>query len=62
MNEHFEHDDCPECGEPSVPLEKVPDQSLRGCPDCGHAWFEDLHTHVKRQVRRVRAERCLAKA
>lgn len=40
--ERFPHDVCPECGTPSVPLEKVPDQSLRGCPKCGEEWFEDL--------------------
>ena len=29
--EHYEHDDCPKCGKPSVPYEGVPDQTLRGC-------------------------------
>lgn len=38
--ERFEHEACPECGGPSVPAEKVPDQALRGCPRCGHTWFE----------------------
>lgn len=42
VQENYEHDDCPECGTPSVPFEGVPDQSFRGCEKCGHEWFEDL--------------------
>ena len=42
VNENYEHDDCPKCGTPSVPYEGVPDQSFRGCENCGHEWFEDL--------------------
>jgi hypothetical protein len=42
--EHFKHDACPECGAASLPAEKVPDQTLRGCPNCGHTWFEDLNS------------------
>lgn len=41
--EHFEHDACPGCGRPSVPLEGVPDQSGHGCGVCGREWFEDLN-------------------
>jgi hypothetical protein len=26
------------------PQEHVPDQTLRGCPNCGHTWFEDLNS------------------
>lgn len=40
--EAFPHDNCPKCGTPSVPGEKVPDQSLRYCVSCEHQWFEDL--------------------
>jgi hypothetical protein len=40
--EHFAHDVCPGCGNPSTPLEGVPDQSGRGCGQCGREWFEDL--------------------
>ena len=31
---------CPECGEivNTVPAEEVPDQALRGCPECGAVW------------------------
>ena len=36
-----DHDDCPKCGTPSTPGEGVPDQALRGCPNCGETWFED---------------------
>lgn len=42
MMEHFDHDDCPECGTPSVPFEGVPDQQLRGCPNCEYEWWEDF--------------------
>lgn len=41
-NEHFRHDVCPKCGQPYVPAEKVPDQTLRGCRECGEVWTEDL--------------------
>jgi hypothetical protein len=40
--EHFPHDVCPGCGKPSIPLEGVPDQTGRGCGQCGREWFEDL--------------------
>lgn len=40
--EHFPHDVCPECGSSSVPVEGVPDQTLRGCPKCHHTWTESL--------------------
>lgn len=40
--EHYPHDICPKCGSVSVPYEGVPDQSLRGCPECKHTWSEDL--------------------
>ena len=40
--EHFPHDVCPGCGKPSIPLEGVPDQTGRGCGQCGLEWFEDL--------------------
>lgn len=40
--ERFTHDVCPNCSTPSVPAEGVPDQTLRGCPKCGHGWSEDL--------------------
>jgi hypothetical protein len=42
VTEHFEHDTCPGCGKPSIPLEGVPDQSGRGCGQCGREWVEDL--------------------
>ena len=42
IKEHFPHDFCPECGKLSIPLEGVPDQSGRGCGQCGREWFEDL--------------------
>lgn len=38
---HF-HDVCPKCGSPSVPAEKVPDQTLRGCLKCLETFTEDL--------------------
>lgn len=44
--EHYPHDVCPECKEPSEPYEGVPDQSLRVCPHCSHVWVEDLTQHV----------------
>lgn len=49
--EHYEHDDCPLCGTPSVPFEGVSDQSLRGCPNpwCLHGWREDLTAKPKRR-------------
>ena len=40
MTEHFDHENCPECGAKSVPAENVPDQALRGCPECMIVWFE----------------------
>lgn len=46
--EQFLHDTCPECGEPSVPLENVPDQSLRGCSNCDHSFWEDLTLPVRK--------------
>jgi predicted nucleic acid-binding Zn-ribbon protein len=49
-NEEFEHDDCPKCGTPSVPFEGVPNQSLRGCPNCGHDWWENLNELPKKGV------------
>jgi hypothetical protein len=42
VKEYFPHDVCPGCGKPSVPLEGVPDQSGRGCGQCGREWFEDM--------------------
>ena len=42
LTEHFQHDICPGCGKPSIPLEGTPDQSRRGCGQCGREWFEDL--------------------
>ena len=42
VKEHFPHDVCPGCGKPSVPLEGVPDQTGRGCGQCGREWVEDL--------------------
>lgn len=48
--EHFLHDDCPKCGTPSVPVEKVPDQALRGCPECLETWVEDLTKPPKRSA------------
>lgn len=45
-NEHFDHEDCPECGSVSVPCEHIPDQTLRGCPKCEHTWFENLETET----------------
>ena len=42
IKEYFPHDICPGCGKPSVPLEGVPDQSGRGCGQCGREWFEDM--------------------
>lgn len=47
IDEEYEHDDCPECGTPSEPAEDVPDQALRGCPQCDHVWFEDLSQPAK---------------
>lgn len=40
--EHYDHDDCPACGCPSVPFEGVQDQALRGCPRCNHEWWEQF--------------------
>lgn len=48
VQEHYKHDDCQNCGTPSVPAEDVPDQSLRGCPNCGRTWFEDLSSQPQR--------------
>lgn len=53
--ERFPHDQCPKCGAASVPFEGIPDQSLRGCPECEHSWFEDLnkppiHTTLPRRL------------
>ena len=42
MWEYFAHDVCPGCGRASLPLEGVPDQSGRGCGQCGREWVEDL--------------------
>ena len=42
VKEYFPHDVCPGCGKPSVPLEGVPDQTGRGCGQCGREWFEDM--------------------
>jgi len=42
IKEYFPHDICPGCSKPSIPLEGVPDQSGRGCCQCGREWFEDL--------------------
>lgn len=42
--EYFDHDDCPKCGKPIFPLEGVPDQTLRGCENCEHVWWEDLNS------------------
>lgn len=54
--ETYEHDECPKCGTESVPAERVADQSLRGCPNCEHTWFEDLNRdpHKSPQHRRPR--------
>ena len=35
------HERCRQCGSPSVPLEGLADQSLRECPGCGEAWYEE---------------------
>ena len=48
VTERYEHDDCPKCGADgkvvkSLPAERVPDQTLRVCPECGDDWFEDLN-------------------
>lgn len=40
VREYFDHDTC--CGKPSVPVEGVPDQALRGCVECDSTWVEDL--------------------
>jgi hypothetical protein len=50
MQEHFDHDDCPECGGPSTPAEGVPDQMLRGCAECGEVWCEDLSEPVRKAL------------
>lgn len=52
--EQVEHDDCPNCGTPSIPAEGVPDQSLRGCEDCGEMWFEDLNEPPRKAVKKAR--------
>ncbi len=49
--EHFDHDDCPECGTPSVPAEGVPDQTFRACPKCHHTWAEDLSSPPKKATK-----------
>lgn len=41
--EHLPHDECHKCGQASVPAEGVPDQTLRGCPQCEDTWLEDLN-------------------
>lgn len=38
--DNFPHEPCPDCGNPSVPAEGVPDQALRGCLVCDNVWYE----------------------
>ena len=35
---------CPSCFEmvETIPAEDVPNQSLRGCPECEHVWLVDI--------------------
>jgi Zn-finger nucleic acid-binding protein len=54
LKEAFPHDVCPECGAASVPVEKVPDQSFRGCPQCSHTWVEDLDRPATRANRAIK--------
>jgi hypothetical protein len=43
--EKYDHDDCPDCGEDSLPAEGVLDQAYRVCsnPLCEKEFWEDLN-------------------
>jgi hypothetical protein len=41
IQEKHLHDICPKCKIASVPVDGVPDQAFRGCPQCHRVWTED---------------------